>query len=600
MKLIQQVIWFTALLLFIQTNANTIHLSQINNYHFLEVSEYQVLEDQQEKLTIDNIKEIPDSQWIQLNYFKHIPSTYWIKYTIYNDSETEPKWVLELLDPHIDQLTFYNEGGDIIHLQGFKEPFNRRVYLHKNQIFDLNIPKGTTRHFYLKIQSNSHIAFTAKIQSNSFFSKYSLSEYFLLGIFYGFLLIMILYNLILYFFTGMRTRIYYTLYVMSAALNSFTEDGIGFQYLWPKHPEINQLLADYEPLIYLGCYAIYAISFLDIGHYVSRFKTRLLLVISTFFITYIIIKSFSTIPDFWLLFYIIPFLMILFYSVNEYRNNKRNRRFLIIGTSLIIVSFFILFLRMQGLIENAIYIVYFFNFAVTIEILMFSMAMGDKLRFKQEEHLKDKELIIEGLKHNEELKDKVNRELETKVRERTQDLNEAKTLLEEQAKEITAMNLKLDLSNRDLSKKVVEVSKKRIHGTELNPEEFQEMYPDKLHCFQLLEEIKWKDGFNCRKCNNETYTQGVSFRSRRCTRCGTTETPTANTLFHGLRIPIEKAFYIFALVIHSKGQISSSDLEKKTTVGQKACWSFKQKIVDQLEKNKSKDNSWNTLIFNKR
>lgn len=158
------------------------------------------------------------------------------------------------------------------------------------------------------------------------------------------------------------------------------------------------------------------------------------------------------------------------------------------------------------------------------------------------------------------------------------------------------MNLKLDLQNHDLNKKVVEVSKKRVHGKDLTPEECHELFPNKVKCFQYLEEIKWSEGFECRKCSNTTFSNGTSFKSRRCTKCGTSETPTANTVFHGLRMPIEKAFYLFALIIHSKGNISSSELEKKSSVGQKACWSFKQKIITQLDEKESQS-SWNSLII---
>lgn len=595
MEFIKKSFIFLCLFSFLKGLSSPIQLAEIDDFRFLGMHEYEVFEDSTNTLTIQDIHQHPKVTWSQLHYFKNLNSTYWLKYTLVNNHPTQNKWVLELLDPHIDEIEFYQQGKQAL-IQGFEVPFETRVYQHKNQLFDINTQLGDTTVFYLKIKSKSHISFSAKLQTNTLFSNYSLNEYFFLGIFYGFLFIMILYNLILYLFTGMRTRIYYTLYVISAALNSFTEDGIGFQYLWPSLPQFNHILADSEPLIYLGSYIIYTISFLDIGHVKSKFKIFLFSYTALFTVVYLLLKTFSSVPDYWLLFYIVPFLLILYYSINEYIKKKHNTRFLIVGTLLIFISFFILFLRMQGSVENSLYVVYFFNFAVTIEIIMFSMAIGDKLRFKQAEHLQDKELIIVGLKRNEELKDKVNRELEQKVAERTQDLNEAKEQLELQAQEITTMNLQLDLQNHDLNKKVIEVSKKRVHGKDLTPEECQELFPDKVKCFQYLEEIKWNEGFECRKCSNTTFSNGSSFKSRRCTKCGTSETPTANTVFHGLRMPIEKAFYLFALIIHSKGNISSSELEKKSSIGQKACWSFKQKIITQLEENESQS-SWNSLII---
>lgn len=573
---------------------SAINISTFKNSRVLENHEYQIIEDTSNSFTLNDAK-TNTLYWENLHYYRNLKATYWLKYSFFNDTKKHQEVVYELIDPHIDEITFYK--GDIPKTQGFLVPFNARKYRHKNHLFEIGLQPDENIDVYVKIKSNSHIAFSAKLQTYDSFINYALNEYFFLGLFYGFLLIMSVYNLILFVFTRMSTRVFYALYVLGAALNAFTEDGLGFQYIWPNYPIFNHALAKGEPIIYLVFYIGYAFSFLDLIKIKTRFKTILLSTVIAFCFFYIIGSAVDELPNFWLLFYLIPFLMILYYSIQQYKNNHKDTRFLIVGTVLIIISFFLLYLRMLDSIPNSYWVVYFFNFSVTIEIILFSIAVGDKLRVQQNEHLKAKEAIILSLKHNEELKDKVNRELEAKVSERTEDLNEANLKLQEQATAITEMNLKLDSYNRSLEKKVVEVSKKRVHGTDLDPQEFHELYPDKLKCFLFLEEIKWSEGFKCSKCANITFNTGTSFRSRRCTKCGKNETPTSGTIFHGLRISIESAFYIFALVIHSKGAISSSDLEKKTGVSQKACWSFKQKITDRLNDTKRKSNSWKDLIF---
>lgn len=576
--------------------ANPTKLSQIEDFKNLEGVDFKTFEDTNHTFGFEEIQKLDDSLWIEFYYFKNLESVYWIRYEITNDVKEDKKWVLELIDPHINEIEFYSEKGQLIQKQGFLLDFGMRKYLHKNHVFDISIPKGETRIYYCKLKSKSQVAFSAKLQTNDFFTSYSLNEYFFLGLFYGFMLIMIAYNLILYLFTRMDTRIYYALYVVSAALNSVAEDGLGFQYLWPDLAWANTVLPTIQPLLFLYCFLIYTFNLLEIKKGNKLTITILYVFVYTM---YHVACSYNHIPTrFWVPFYIVPFAFVLWLSIKSQWDKKLNTRLLTIGTSLIFISYFIFYLRTNAWIDNSIYVVYFFNFSVTIEAILFSIAIGDKLRAKQIEHLQDKESIILGLQENEKLKDKVNRELEQKVAERTKELEVAKSKLEQQAHEITEMNLKLDLSNRDLSKKVVEVSKKRIHGIELDPEEFHELYPDKTKCFQLLEEIKWSAGYNCRKCENDTFNKGTTFKSRRCTKCGNNETPTSNTIFHGLRTPIHTAFYIFALVVRSKGKISSSDLEKKTGVNQKVCWSLKQKIVERIEEQKNEDYSWKSLISN--
>ena len=68
-------------------------------------------------------------------------------------------------------------------------------------------------------------------------------------------------------------------------------------------------------------------------------------------------------------------------------------------------------------------IVYSVNIAFVIEILFLSIALGNRIKFLKESRERAQTRIIGQLKENEQLKDKVNRELEQKVQERTSELN---------------------------------------------------------------------------------------------------------------------------------------------------------------------------------
>ena len=68
--------------------------------------------------------------------------------------------------------------------------------------------------------------------------------------------------------------------------------------------------------------------------------------------------------------------------------------------------------------------------------------------------------------------------------------------------------------------------------------EFQEKFSTKEDCLIYLSELKWSEGFHCRKCNHNHYCDGAALLSRQCTRCNYTESPTANTLFHKVKFNI--------------------------------------------------------------
>lgn len=109
--------------------------------------------------------------------------------------------------------------------------------------------------------------------------------------------------------------------------------------------------------------------------------------------------------------------------------------------------------------------------------------------------------------------------------------------------------------------------------------EFQKLFPDTESCLKYLSGIKWTEGYKCRKCGHHHYCKGLKLYDRQCSRCNYSESPTANTLFHKVKFPLVKAFWIVYYVATSKKGIASTELSRKLQLRQKTCWLFKQKVM---------------------
>lgn len=109
--------------------------------------------------------------------------------------------------------------------------------------------------------------------------------------------------------------------------------------------------------------------------------------------------------------------------------------------------------------------------------------------------------------------------------------------------------------------------------------DFQKRFPDDNACFHYLSELKWSTGFVCPKCKNTKYSKANRPYDRQCSKCNHIESPTAGTLFHKVKFPILKAFYIVYYVSTNKKGISSTELSRKLNLRQKTCWLFKQKVM---------------------
>lgn len=122
----------------------------------------------------------------------------------------------------------------------------------------------------------------------------------------------------------------------------------------------------------------------------------------------------------------------------------------------------------------------------------------------------------------------------------------------------------------------------KIFNEGLSPEQLEEMFRSDEKCLEFLANLKWANGFTCKKCGNTNSCPGKEPFSRRCTKCKSKETATNGTIFHGVKFPISKAFYIAYNVCKGAKDISSYEFGRRLSLRQMTCWNFKTKIEHAL------------------
>lgn len=117
----------------------------------------------------------------------------------------------------------------------------------------------------------------------------------------------------------------------------------------------------------------------------------------------------------------------------------------------------------------------------------------------------------------------------------------------------------------------------------LNIIRFGERFSSDEKCYEYLAAIKWQNGYRCARCGHHRYFAGQQPFGRCCTKCHYDESATAHTLFHKVKFPLRKAFYIVFLVVTGKKGISSYELSRKLELRQKTCWLFKRKVMEAMK-----------------
>jgi hypothetical protein len=122
-----------------------------------------------------------------------------------------------------------------------------------------------------------------------------------------------------------------------------------------------------------------------------------------------------------------------------------------------------------------------------------------------------------------------------------------------------------------------------IFSKDIPEAEVEELFSSDEKCLEFLANLKWADGFTCRKCGNTNSCAGKSSWSRRCTKCKSEESATSGTIFHHCRFPIHKAFFIAYNVCKGKEDISTYEFARRLALRQMTCWNFKTKIQTALK-----------------
>jgi hypothetical protein len=139
-----------------------------------------------------------------------------------------------------------------------------------------------------------------------------------------------------------------------------------------------------------------------------------------------------------------------------------------------------------------------------------------------------------------------------------------------------------------------------IFKEELSESRLKELFLNDEKCLEFLAEVKWENGFECRKCGNDNSCPGKTPYSRRCTKCKTEESATSGTIFHNCKFPLHKAFYIAYSVCKGQEEISSYEFARRLALRQMTCWNFKTKIqqaIGQMDSLTEKERSSIRKIF---
>ncbi len=388
-------------------------------------------EDQSSVLPLDQVmnKSFRASGKDVLN-FGITPATVWLKLEVCNRTSS-PSVFLRLNQPILDEVVLYSQESETKRWKTERVseelPFHMRRFLTPEYLFELDLPKGATQTFFIRIKAKENIQIPLTIESHQHLLKQTVEGNLAAGVYVGIMLVMLLYNFFIYWIFRDRSYLVYTAYILLILITQTSLQGLPFQFLWPNLPVFAVYgsfvfpalvgiagleffknfthLRDKSPKAYRYSYLFYPAYFLSVvlgisGYYKSSFQ-----------LVEITASAVSI------------FLLVQAYRL--YRSGLQEARFFLLGWTLFLVGICIYVLKDFEVLPYTTFTRYTMHFGSAVEVILLSFALADRINILKREKDASQAHALSVMMDKEKLIREQNVVLEGKVAERTHQLSEA-------------------------------------------------------------------------------------------------------------------------------------------------------------------------------
>lgn len=348
-------------------------------------------------------------------------SAFWLKIDLHyrpSNPAAQRTWLLELAYPPLDHLDLYlpDAAGDyrLVRQTGDALPFASREIRQNNYLFDLPFKPDQQQTLYLRLASEGSIQAPVTLWSSTAYLEDQPVRLYVLGIIYGVLLGMLVYNLFIFLSVRDTSYLYYIFYIGSFGLYQLSVNGAAVEYFWPDNP----WWANAATPFFIGCAGLFgsqfARSFLQ-THAHSRWLDRLLIGLIAFSA---VVIGLSLMTSYAMALRLattlaLTFTVVIFAAgILAWWRGLRVARYFIIAWSAFLLGGIVNTLMVLGLLPNVFLTMYASQIGSAIEVALLSLALADRInamREQQAQTLYDAgqklEVLNQQLAHSNKLKD---------------------------------------------------------------------------------------------------------------------------------------------------------------------------------------------------
>ena len=160
---------------------------------------------------------------------------HWLCFAI-DPGQRRSRLMLEVGLASLDLVELYTPkpgGGFDVQRAGALIPWHARPVPHRNHVFHIDVDAGAPTVYFLRVASANTLTAPLTLWTAEAFERHERNAQLAFGMFYGLLIALFLYNLIVFLSLRDRAYLWYVAYVASFGMGLFVFDGFAFEHLWP-------------------------------------------------------------------------------------------------------------------------------------------------------------------------------------------------------------------------------------------------------------------------------------------------------------------------------------------------------------------------------
>lgn len=223
-------------------------------------------------ITLDQALDLDESDWQEASSFPLnlgiLEGGAWVKFELFNVEPEQVERIFEVANPRLRHLDVYMlEQGELFTSfeLGSSQIFLDRPIISRNFAIPLSLKGRQTITVFLRAESSLGVFVPLYLHKDKTFWQLAIGENIGQGLYFGILLMFVVFNLGLYLFRNAALHLILAVDLLVFALVYANHQGLNFQYFWPLDPQFNYLASMFFSYLVLWTANVFTWNFVNLN-----------------------------------------------------------------------------------------------------------------------------------------------------------------------------------------------------------------------------------------------------------------------------------------------------------------------------------------------